>query len=146
MGLFKQYKTFIMILSIISAAVGAVLGALAELLYSIPPTGRGWVSGLILGFLIGGIYALLMARRRHQGKSVVACGTLLGIAAGLACSVMVHIILMITYRIINLFGMGVGAICGVIAGTILGLISSVILEKSYPLDSQTNSPAAGELT
>jgi len=145
MDLFKKYKVFILSLSIISAAVGAVLGALAEFLYRIEnPTGHGWLSGLVLGFLIGVIYCLLTAKRKEQGKHVIGYGTLLGILAGLVCSTMVHIILMITYRTTRLSGMKIGILFGITAGAILGLISSAILEKSYPLADKTNPLAEGE--
>ena len=57
--LLKKYWVFILVLTLVSAGFGFVLGGFAELLYSLENAkGIGWQTGLIFGFIVGICYSM----------------------------------------------------------------------------------------
>ena len=133
--LLKKYWIFILVLTLVSAGFGFVLGGLAELLYPLENAkGIGWQTGLIFGFIVGICYSISLGKLYNnvkQGKSFVGYGVLMGIIAGVICSTSVHTALMVAYEKSKFFRMGIGALFGIGAGALLGLISSAIFKKCY---------------
>lgn len=101
-------KRLTLILSIVSAAVGAGFGLMGQMWYVNDgsdsffytdvdlPLGVGIGLGMVLGFASGWFYSAgisVIAGRYKQRGPIVGWGTLLGIVVGLGCSTVFHLIL-----------------------------------------------------
>ena len=110
MGIAKRYWVFILILSLISAGVGWFWGTGAQELYKSGGDltffgngveNPGWLGGLlgtIFGFIAGVFYAIRLINFVHDGNHggyVLGKVVLWGVLAGLICSSIVHIFLML---------------------------------------------------
>lgn len=133
----NAYWKFEAITGLASAGTGGILGLLAQMLYSeyageLPLFGNGcenpeWLGGLlgcVIGFLVGVLYAQNLRGLYEIDKSFkykTFISALTGIAFGLICSGLVHILLMLSYSNWRLEPITIGLIFGIAAGAILGI-------------------------
>jgi hypothetical protein len=145
----KKYWVFILILSLISAGVGWFWGSGAQILFAsnteLPLFGNGienpyWLGGLlgiIFGFTVGVLYAFrligLVEGGYGLGKAITS-----GVLAGLICSSLVHIFLMLFYKNSHLAPIGIGALFGIFSGAALGLVAGGIFVAYYNRKHNTN--------
>ncbi len=138
--LHKKYLLFIVLIGLISAGVGCFFGLLAEMLYRVKDFhGIGIIAGGIVGLAVGICYTAILANTDSwlkQQKSFKGYAVSLGMAAGVICSTIVHLVLMIMHEEKKLFGMAAGLPFGIIAGAILGAICFGIVKKYYTEDAQ----------
>ncbi len=122
-------------LGIASAAAGGLLGQWAEDLYiKEKASGMGGLAGIIAGFVVGICFVAWLSRIRNRTErqiSIVGSGTLAGAVAGIICSSMVHLFLMIHHEESNPANLLVGMSFGVWAGLVLSWVSCGILDRRY---------------
>lgn len=141
-SLIKRYIVFVMAISFMAMGVGFVLGSGAQILYEpneimndfsngvTRPEYLGGLIGVMMGCLVAQAYAVRLCKffdkygLRHglDGKAL-----LWGILAGVICSCMVHLVLMLLYRNPHPAPLGIGAVFGGGAGLVLGSFSFLIL-------------------
>jgi len=129
-------------LAVVSGAIGCFLGGLAQILYNgieelglfsttgaLNPRWLGPGVGAIVGALVGMVYVESLGRAMERGRQAwtpLSQAVAKGIVAGITCSTLVHIMLMISYRDPAFHYMLLGAVFGGVAGLILGFIVGVI--------------------
>ena len=136
----KAYTNLTIIVCIVSAAIGAFFG----LIYGIPGLCVAAIGGAFAALLWS--YMMLKATRKgHTGANLVRKGVLWGIIAGVADTLLLHIVgIILTGADVTGIGivLSIAIICGVVAGAINGLICGAVWDavaKKYPL-----SPASQE--
>ena len=142
----RRYRIFTLILSVVSAGVGWFWGTGAQILYTSGGDftfyGNGvenpeWLGGLlggIFGFIVGLFYTLRLVSFVHDGRHggyVLGRLVLWGVVAGLVCSSLVHIFLMLFYRNFLPAPIGIGALFGIFSGAVLGLVAGGIFVACY---------------
>ena len=142
----KRYWVFALVLSVVSGGVGWFWGTGAQILYTsggdLTFYGNGvenpeWLGGLlggIFGFIAGVFYTLRLVSFVHDGRhgGYVLCRLVLwGALAGLVCSSLVHIFLMLFYRNSHPAPIGIGALFGIFSGAVLGLVAGGIFVACY---------------
>ena len=142
----RRYRIFTLILSVVSAGVGWFWGTGAQILYTsggdLTFYGNGvenpeWLGGLlgcISGFIVGVFYTLRLVSFVHDGRHggyVLGRLVLWGVVAGLVCSSLVHIFLMLFYRNFLPAPIGIGALFGIFSGAVLGLVAGGIFVACY---------------
>jgi len=130
----------IIFIGLLSGCVGGFFGFLSELLYTFNKFHHtGIIAGSIFGFIVGICYAAILANTPSeikQQKSFAGYATTMGMPAGIICSTIVHIILMIISAQPmylggpNPFGILAGMPFGILAGAIFGSISSLFFRES----------------
>ena len=142
MKIAKKYWVFIVLLSLVSTGVGWFWGSGAQILYisggEIPLFGNGienpnWLGGLlgvILGLIVGILYAFRLVTHVEDGYGLGKAVTS-GILAGVICSSLVHIGLMIFYINSHLGPLFIGALFGIFSGAVLGLVGGGIFIACY---------------
>jgi hypothetical protein len=145
MGIAKRHWIFILVLSLVSAGVGCFWGTGAQSLYEgnevlsfangvENPDWLGGLLGAVFGLIVGLFYAIRLIKyvyysdhdRYFLGKVV-----LWGILAGLICSSLVHVFLMIFYRNAHLAPIGIGALFGMFSGAVLASLAGIFFIASY---------------
>lgn len=138
----RSHLPAMLCLGIASGAVGCLLGGFAQVLYrgstllgpisangTLNPPWLGPGLGGILGALIGFGYVEILGQimaSGTQGGRLISQAMGRGIVAGILCSTLVHILLMIAYRNLTFRPLVTGAVFGCAAGLILGLFAGVI--------------------
>ncbi|MBN1846152.1 MAG: hypothetical protein JW810_10750 [Sedimentisphaerales bacterium] len=130
-----KHPVFSLVVGLSSAGVGCLFGFLAETMYPTSDVHNvGIVAGGALGFLVGICYAAILRTScstiRPEGCKGYAAS--LGMAAGILCSTLVHLVLTIMHEEYNPNGMVGGLPFGILAGAVLGAISGVVVRDSYP--------------
>jgi len=128
-------------LALASCGFGFVFGAFAQAVYEERGfADLGMTAGAILGLIFGLVYAAFLTNTPQQLKQssrfkdyAVATGML----AGVICSTILHVLLMIMNESPRLNGITAGLPFGILAGAILGSISYKVVKKYY-----TASPVA----
>ncbi len=136
---FAQYWIFILLLTLLSAGAGILLGDYSEEAYSARHSDAGWISGGFFGLLAGICFAILFANCSEKIKKLNAFAgfaSYVGMVTGIICSSLVHIALMIVYGEINPFGIVIGLPYGIAAGAVLGYISGRILRRFYSISDE----------
>ncbi len=124
-----------LLVGLAAAGVGAFWGMGAQTLYTsgieIPLFGNGVYNPEWIGAVAGGVLGLLAGMWfsrytrglfcRLAGAKLLTVSCLIGIALGMLCSTLVHIILMTAYRNLNFWPMLVGAGFGAASGLIVSL-------------------------
>ena len=150
---------------IVSTLVGTFFGGWAGAAYSLP-LGESrhhghlvplvWAVGLSAG-AVGGLAvaaawcARLMRRAERSGAGLLRHGTMQGILAGVACTLMVHIpLIFIGPRSHHLgvvvlpVGLVMGAVAGAIVGAIGGRLMQRMADAGSPTDEAPRAPSASE--
>ena len=105
------------------------------------PSWLGGVLGIVFGFIIGLFYSLKLINFIHiykRGGFFLGKVVLYGILAGLVCSSLVHITLMLFYRNAHLAPIGIGALFGIFSGAVLGAVAGSIFTACYKRKLDTN--------
>ncbi len=110
------------IFSLIAAGIGGFLGWLASIPYVAEKEGAvgfiGLMAGGLGGLLAGVFYMRFLWSRLCRQERVRYLWW--GMAAGVLCSTMVHVTLMMVFSKVWIIFMLVGDFCGVVAGLLLG--------------------------
>ena len=153
MGIGKRYWVFILVLGLVSAGVGWFWGSGAQVLYTSggeltffgnDVENPGWLGGLlgsIFGVIVGVFYAIRLINVVHDGnhdRYLLGKAVLWGVPAGLICSSLVHIFLMLFYKNPHLAPIGIGALFGIFSGAVLGLVAGSIFIACYNRRHKTN--------
>jgi hypothetical protein len=130
------------IVAFVSLGIGLYLAIAAEELYSISyDRGLGALVGGAVGLLVGGGYVIILAAVREHKKdcpTMIGYATMLGAAAGVFCSALVHGALMVGYGESNFANLLFGGGFGCVAGVILGWIAGAILDRKNIKPEVTN--------
>jgi hypothetical protein len=126
---------FVIFMGAVSAGVGCFFGLLSEIMHVAGyaydfGASPGMITGGICGLLVGMCYGAVLANttseiKTRSGFRGYAVST--GMAAGMICSTIVHLMLMILYGEKTPESIIGGMPFGVIAGNILGYFASLIL-------------------
>ncbi len=140
----KRYVIFTIILCIASAGIGCLFAIMGQSLYAAEtelfnystgieyPDWVGTVLGVGFGLLVGVLYTCkLISLVENDLGRIPLKGTLYGIIAGVACSTLLHTVLIIIHKGNSAVPFIWGAIFGGIAGLFLGFISSMIFKSIY---------------
>lgn len=150
---------------IASVALGTFFGGCAGAAYSLPVAESHHYDHLVpvvwaVGLGVGGVGGLVVAaawcasltsRARRLGSGLLKHGTLRGILAGVACTLLVHIPLILIVP--RNHGMGavafpVGLLIGAATGAILGAIGGKLMQRmadaGSPADEAPRAPSASE--
>jgi hypothetical protein len=124
------YWDFVFGLALAAGGAGTALGILTDEGYFLnDQSGDGWIAGLFLGLLTGVGYGFWMLRKDREEEPTTAYSAVSGIVAGLLCSLLTQIVLMIGYQDVSLWSIWVGALFGAEAGGFLGLAGGLILKS-----------------
>jgi len=138
--LLGKYPIFTVFLSLASAVIGGYWTFVAQGLYEhgmeifnfsngvTRPMWLGIVYGLIIGFSVGRLFVDMLEKLsiKHKMRNLITFGLLLGIASGVVCSCVVHILLMISYSHLVFGPMFFGLFFGAFSGVVLGVVASSI--------------------
>jgi len=128
-----KYLPLILTIAVFSTGTGAFFGHLSEAAYlSKGLTGRN--AGAIFGLLTGIGFAALLANapdRIRNLRTFKGFSASVGMAAGILCSTLVHLALIIVNEETNFAGILIGIPYGVFAGAVLGFVSGFLIEILY---------------
>lgn len=129
-----RYVLFLLALGVLSAATGFIFGSWSQAAYMADEEVAGGYAGIYFGLLVGLSFAAMLTGTLERTKHVMAfrllsCST--GMIAGVLCSTLVHLTLMIVQKETNAYGIVIGIPYGIFAGAMLGLISGAIVNKVY---------------
>ncbi len=130
---FRKYRSFTILLGFTCVLLGFVLGGFTETLYSSNDIfGVGAIAGVVGGLIVGICYFAILTKRfysmKHR-KRFMSYAVSLGMAAGMICSTILHLVLMIMAEEKMPFGLITGLSVGIIVGAIMGAISGAECEK-----------------
>ena len=129
----KTYWIFAIIVGVLSASIGAWLGATAEeVFYRLGEPNdfiAPWIGGL-WGFVIGICFVLVIGKLYHKYNAkltMVGYATVIGAITGAIASSIVHGYLMIAYEEPGFGYLFAGLSFGMMAGIALGWVSSGVI-------------------
>ncbi len=114
-----RYWKFVLFLAVLSAVTGGLFGIASSVAYTLREE-TGAFAGIFFGALTGACFGWFSAS--------------VGMVAGVICSTLVHLALMIAERTANPFGIVIGIPFGAFAGAILGAIAGAVVKKYYPAE------------
>ena len=142
-NLSKKYITSALLLGLVSGGAGCFLGSLAEWFYRVRDFhGIGMMSGSILGFLVGVCYCAVLTGTcvsLKDRKAIKGYAVSLGMAAGVICSTLVHLVLMIMHEEPEPFGIYAGMPFGIFAGAVLGAICGSFVKVNTLVIGKTDA-------
>lgn len=136
---FTKHWKFASFLAIPSMFAGGLFGKAGETMCYFDGTigGTGIIAGAFFGVLTALCYASILADTRPLIKgSFRSYAIYTGIAAGMICSTLTHIAIIIANYPTQLIGLVSGQIFGIITGAILGAICGIYVEKAYNKQSK----------
>lgn len=128
-----KYLPFILTIAVLSGGTGLYFGHLSEEAY-LSNSSIGRDAGGFFGLLTGVCFAVLLANSPGRVKNLITFkgySASVGMAAGIACSTLVHLALIIANQETNFAGILIGIPYGVFAGVVLGFVSGFFIEMFY---------------
>lgn len=119
------------LVGIASGGVGAFFGAGAQSLYNLVPSISGVVAGAAGGIIVGICYMSILSNMRDRftdNRYLWDFSAALGMAAGIVCSTIVHVVLFILSDDKIAIAIAVGMPFGVFAGGVLGRITGAFMK------------------
>ncbi len=139
-----KHTLFILSIGAVSTVTGLIFSGLAETLYiKIQAHIPGFTAGVIGGLLTGLCYAAFLSSRPESFRAqrgFIGYAASTGMVAGIICSCIVHLAIMLANHSGQGFGLVAGLPFGVGAGAVLGWISGEILKKRTPIPATANQP------
>ncbi len=132
---------FAILLGVASSGIGYLFGFVSEVLYATSEKVNliGWQVGIIAGFVVGICFVVWLSRIRNRTEpqiSIVGSGTLAGAVAGILCSSIVHLLLLIHHEESNPANLLAGMSFGVWAGLVLSWVSCAIFDYKYKIKAE----------
>jgi len=137
-----QYPLFTFLIAIGSAIVGFIFGGWGEMFYQTESFARiGTFGGMGLGLWIGLCYVGVLMKlqpRLKRDESIGLLASSLGMVAGMICSTLLHLALILIHRDNQGWAYMIVALpFGIVGGAILGSISGWVVCKFYrPVKSE----------
>lgn len=141
-----RYWEFVLLFGFLAAVTGTLFGRMSEAAYlSNGPVGMQ--AGGIFGLLTGIVFAVLVTSRLERLRLVATPIRFLasvGMAAGIVCSTLVHLALIIDNEESNFFGVLIGIPFGAAAGALLGCLCGAVLAVFYFERGQCRTGSTGD--